>query len=162
MGAIRKHGTGMLLATAGPSCKEVGVALDDMKAFVLSEFDWDKILTVVCGLDAGWDHAVALTAIDLGVPVTVVSLGASWHREKYPLSVQKHCERIIQDCFTLTWMQEGCSESEKDLYLLSLCDAVAVLQKPGWSNNRFHIAKNTKKLPVTNYWGSWVEAGLAE
>lgn len=148
------------ILTAGPTCQELAVALPDLRGFVLAELNWDDISFIVCGLTPGWDHAVALTAIEVGKYIHVVIPYSGWEM-KFSASLQKNCRKILDGCHVLTYMGSEHVEGPANHYMVSLVERLVVLGEPGWNNERVSVGTLNKK-PITNLWQSWIEAGLSE
>lgn len=147
----------MILLPSGLSCRDLGVSLEDLKSFALCEIEWSRVSSVVCGMEPGWDQAVALTAIDSGIDVHLVI--PNYERMgKWSLSQQKKCQVIIDAALIVeNWGSSG-SELDADRRLASLAEELVVLGQEGFNNVRISVSTH-RRIPITQLWESWKMAG---
>jgi uncharacterized phage-like protein YoqJ len=144
--------------TIGPSCRDLGLSLDVLSNFVLGELEWDSIDGIICGIEPGWDQAVALTALDIGKPVHVITPYPGWEK-KWSDSIQKKCLRIIDQATTWTYMNSIHDERPADGHMVDCSDSALALIPDGWMSNRLSVA-TLKKIPINNLWRAIHEAGV--
>src|SRR5580692_11012946 len=114
----------MVIMPAGQSCRDLGVSLDEMKSFALAEIDWKDVLVVVSGFEPGWDQAVGLTAIDLGIPLHLVIPFHGW-QSKWSEAQQKKCQKMIEGSTIFTyWTEKIWLDTQANQYMASLSDQV--------------------------------------
>ncbi len=155
----------MILAATGHRPGRPGLAYGEETRLRLTSFAQACLMqeapeAVVSGLALGWDTAVALAALDLGLPLLVVipfpNQASRWQNEDIIRwrGIKQRASRVITvgQAFSLDIMQQR-NEHMVDLAtrMLALWDG-----KSGGTANCLAYAR-AKKRPVVNVWEHWRE-----
>lgn len=140
----------------GPTCQELGgLSLVELSTFALAEIEWPRIRAVICGINPGWDQAVGLTALDIGVPLHIVIPYFNWEK-KFTGAVLKHATKMLDEAMTIVSMAGEHDEQPANRYMGECGDEVLGLIPPGWMNSRLSVL-TLKKMPLRNLWGAFQE-----
>lgn len=147
------------ILTIGAGCQDLGLSLDDLTSFALAEIDWPSIYYIVCGVDPGWDQAMATTAIAQNIPVHIMIPYHGWEL-KWSKAIQKKARLLMEQAQAVTtWSEHIHDERPTINHMIDCCDEALVMAPAGWTSLRLDVAK-LKKLPYINHWGSLQESGL--
>jgi len=156
----------------GPPCVDLGVTTEQLNAFALTELadllETAGTVTVISGLEPGWDHAVAKTALGIGLNLHIVIPYCGWEM-KWSAGFQKKCQTLIDECFILTYMSTDRTHDDwpANSYMVSIADAAFVLMPAGYEKPKERgqgtygrlWAANMQKKQIVDVWPSFRESG---
>lgn len=145
-----------VIVPAGLSCQELNMGIGDLTNFAVSSLGWITISGVVCGINPGWDNAIAQAALRVGVPLHVVLPHADW-ASKWSITHRRRCDKILNDSMIVTFM-EGHLYDEKpaDVHMVSLASHVVTLAPSSWEGGRLRFAR-IRALTECEMWPEWQE-----
>lgn len=156
----------MILAGTGHRLDKLG-GYRDVRAFENTVWLAKKVLSemqpahVISGMALGWDQALAMGAINLGIPFTaaVPYLG---QERRWPEAAVALYRTILERAHTVKYVSEGGHSFEKlqirNEWMVNNCDQVLALfnGSRGGTRNCILYAQAVGK-PVINVWDRWLD-----
>lgn len=138
----------------------------------LNEFAYDWLrdqnvsdaMKVISGLALGWDTAIALAAIRLGVPL-IGAVPFVGQDEKWPAHSRQIYRHLIRACAQVHIVSAGGYANHKfqkrNEWMVDRCDVLVALWdgSPGGTGNCMRYAERLKlnKIRIINVWNQWTE-----
>jgi uncharacterized phage-like protein YoqJ len=132
-----------------------------LKKHGLQHPDLNFNVTVMSGMALGWDQAVALAAISLGLPL-IAAIPFVGQEKKWPVPAQRIYQGILQKAKEVVIVSEGGYEEWKMLarneYMVDRANLMLALWsgEPGGTANCIKSAKQVG-TPVINVWEEWLK-----
>lgn len=121
---------------------------------------------VISGMALGWDTALCIAALDLGLPVTT-AIPFRGQEHRWPHSSKKMYYNLLSQCAETVVVSSGgysaASMQRRNIWMVNHCDRIVALWdgSSGGTGNCIQYADKVG-CPYDNVWKSWVKySGVA-
>lgn len=129
-------------------------ALDELRAI-------PNISKVITGMAQGWDQALAMASIELGIPF-IAAVPFEGQQAKWPVYAIDEYEDILARAEKVMVVTPGGYANWKfgrrDRYMVDNCDIVLAIWSGIKSGTGITVEyAKSKKVPIVNAWNNWLK-----